>query len=114
MKVELRFEGLAPSVTLRAHVHRRLGLALDRFRDRVQWARVWLRDINGPRGGADKYCQVQVKVKGGSDIILHERQADALSALDIAAGRVMQVLARQLARQRRPERRRPGPELLPA
>lgn len=114
MKVELRFEGLAPTVTLRAHVHRRLGLALDRFRDQIQWARVWLRDINGPRGGADKYCQVQVRVKGGSDIILHERRTDTLSALDIAAGRVMQVVARQLARQRRPDRRRPGPELLPA
>jgi putative sigma-54 modulation protein len=113
MKVELRYAGLASDPSLGARVQRRLGLALERFRDRVQWARVQLRDVNGPRGGHDKLCVVQVRVKGGSDIILQERQADARSALDLAAGRVLHALARQLARQRQGTRRG-ALELLPA
>lgn len=114
MKIELHCAGLAATTKLHGHVQRRLGQALGRFRDRVQWARVWLKDVNGPRGGSDKECLVQLRVKGGSDIILQEREADAHSAFDRAAGRVIYALMRQLGRQRRPARRRAALELLPA
>jgi ribosome-associated translation inhibitor RaiA len=113
MKIDLHCEGVPASDRLKRHVQRRLGQALGRFRDRVQWARVWLKDVNGPRGGTDKACLVQLRVKGASDIILQEREADAHCAFDRAAGRVIHALTRQLGRQRRPERRRTALELLP-
>lgn len=114
MKIDVRCEGVAPSERLHTHVQRRLGAALDRFRDRVQWVRVWLKDVNGPRGGADKVCVVQLRVKGASDIILQEREVSAQTAFDRAAARAMQALVRQLDRRRRPDRRRVQLELLPA
>ena len=114
MKIELRCDGLPATTKLHLHVRRRLGQALGRFRDRVQWARVWLKDVNGPRGGTDKQCLVQVRVKGASDIILQEREADAHRAFDRAAARVVYALMRQLGRQRRAVRRRAALELLPA
>lgn len=114
MKIELHCDGLPATAKLHGHVQRRLGQALDRFRDRVQWARVWVKDVNGPRGGSDKQCLVQLRVKGASDIILQEREADAHSAFNLAAGRVVHALMRQLGRRRRPERRRLALELLPA
>jgi ribosome-associated translation inhibitor RaiA len=114
MKIELHCEGLAPAERLQAHVHRRLGRALVRFRDQVQWARVWLKDINGPRGGSDKECRVQLRLKGASDIILQERQSDARSAFDLAAGRVIHALLRQVERRRRPRGRSASLELVPA
>lgn len=113
MKIELHCDGLTPDERLRHHVQRRLGVALGRFRDHVQWARVVLRDVNGPKGGADKLCTLLLRVKGGSDIILREREADALGAFDRAAGRVMLALVRRLER-RRPDHRRMEMELLPA
>jgi ribosome hibernation promoting factor len=114
MKIELRCEGYSAPDRLRSHVQRRLGQALGRFRDQVQWARVWLKDVNGPRGGHDKLCQVQLRVKGTSDIILQERQEDARSAFDRAAARVIHALLRQVARQRRPQRGRAAVEPTPA
>jgi len=114
MKIELHCDGLPANDKLHVHVQRRLGQALGRFRDRVQWARVWLKDVNGPRGGNDKQCLVQLRLKGASDIILREREVDAQSAFNRAAGRVVYALVRQLGRQRRPGRGRPALELLPA
>lgn len=114
MKIELRWDGIAADESLRSHIQRRLGMALGRFQDRIQWARVWLKDVNGPRGGDDKACLVQLRVKGGSDIILQERELDALSAFDRAAGRVVQALKRQLGKRRRIGRQRVALELLPA
>lgn len=114
MKIELHCDGVSATDRLRTHVHRRLGQALNRFRDRVLWARVWVKDVNGPRGGSDKQCLVQLRVKGASDIILQEREVDARSAFDLAAGRVIHALMRQVGRRRRTERRRLVPELMPA
>jgi ribosome-associated translation inhibitor RaiA len=114
MKIELRCEGYSAPDRLRSHVYRRLGEALGRFRDQVQWARVRLKDVNGPRGGNDKLCLVQLRVKGASDIILQERQVDARSAFDRAAARVMLALFRQIARRRRPQRDRAAMEPTPA
>lgn len=114
MKIELHCDGISAAERLRSHVQRRLGQALGRFRDRVLWARVWMKDVNGPRGGSDMQCLVQVRVKGASDIILQEREADARSAFDRAAGRAIHALLRQIGRRRRIERRRPIPELAPA
>src|SRR5574337_1238037 len=106
MKIELHCDGFSATDWLRAHVHRRLGQALSRFRDRVLWARVWVKDVNGPRGGSDKQCLVQLRVKGASDIILQDCEMDARSAFDRAVGRVIHALARQVGRKRRTERRR--------
>ncbi|HET8712158.1 MAG TPA: HPF/RaiA family ribosome-associated protein [Gemmatimonadales bacterium] len=45
---------------VREYVTRRLGLALDRFDHRIDRVQVRLEDVNGPRGGEDKRCRVQV------------------------------------------------------
>lgn len=113
MQIELQCHGLSPDARLTRHVQHRLARVLGRFRDHVQGARVSLRDVNGPRGGTDKHCTVLLRVKGGSDIILREREASALGAFDRAAGRVVVALVRRLERRRR-GRGAVGIELLPA
>ncbi|MBL8447250.1 MAG: HPF/RaiA family ribosome-associated protein [Zoogloeaceae bacterium] len=114
MKIEVRFQGLAVPASLKAHIARRLQHALTSFRDRIQWVRVALRDVNGPRGGADKECQVQLRLRGTSDVIVRDRETDAHAAFDRAAGRVVFALQRQIGRRRQVQRGLRGLELLPA
>ena len=114
MKLELRSQGLAIPESLKAHISRRMQHALQSFHDRIQWVRIALRDVNGPRGGADKECQVHLRIRGSSDLIVHDREVEAHTAFDRAAGRVVFALQRQLGRRRQVQRGVRGLELLPA
>lgn len=82
--------------------------AIGRFRDQIKWARIKVADVNGPRGGVDKRCVVQLRLRNLPDVIFAITEVEARSAIDRAADRVAQVLARRLERQRRIVR-----ELLP-
>jgi ribosome-associated translation inhibitor RaiA len=116
MKIDVHGDGVEVPQTLLLYLQRRLGRALGRFADQVQWARVRLRDENGPRGGTDKRCVVHLRVKGHGDSVLHERWSELRAAFDLAAARAVHALTRQLARGRdlaRTSRRWPGTQLEP-
>lgn len=99
MNIAIQSNGLVLTEALRAHVHRRLRSALG-------WAltrrlAVWLSDINGPRGGRDKRCKIQISLDHGKTIIIEDTEEDLYAAIDLAAGRADRALARQLARSRK-------------
>jgi len=99
MNIAIQSNGLVLTEALRAHVHRRLQSALG-------WAltrrlAVWLSDINGPRGGRDKRCKIQISLDHGKTIIIENTEEDLLAAIDLAADRADRALARQLARNRK-------------
>jgi len=62
MQINIQSHGFTATGALRAHVTRRLQLALGCCADRVSRATVCLSDVNGPRGGVDKRCQIQVRL----------------------------------------------------
>lgn len=101
MKVRIRARHLGDISRLRAHVLRRLEAALGRRRDRVQHATVRIEDENGPRGGADKRCRIQVLIPGVGEVFVAERHTDTFAAIDLAARRAARAVARTLARARR-------------
>ena len=104
MKIEVRGPTFSGSEALRSHAERRLGSALGRFDAYVLRATVRLSDQNGPRGGVDQRCHVSLTVKGPGRtraIELDERSDDAYAALDRAADRVGETLARAVTRGRR-------------
>jgi ribosome-associated translation inhibitor RaiA len=61
---------------------------------------VQLSDINGPRGGIDKRCQIEVQLKGTPNVVIEDVEADLYAAIDRAAERVGRTVARRLSRQR--------------
>ena len=65
-------------------------------------ARAWLRlsDVNGPRGGVDKRCQVELKTDAGGTVVITAASADWHTAIDDALARAAQVMRRQLRRGR--------------
>jgi hypothetical protein len=88
-------------------------LAVQRVRfvmRRLSWlvprAKVLLSDINGPRGGLDKRCQVELRTDGDRAVVITAIARDWRSALDSALARAARSLVRLLHRGR--GRRRPA------
>ncbi|MGB9687531.1 HPF/RaiA family ribosome-associated protein [Thermogutta sp.] len=81
-------------------VERRFMFALDQFDGFVMNVDVILEDVNGPRGGVDKYCRVLASLRGGKYIKIEDQDADLISVVNRAADRLSQVVARELDRKR--------------
>lgn len=115
MRIDLQCNGVESPSGLREYVARRMRFAIGRFRDQIRWARVKVADVNGPRGGVDKRCVVQLRLRSCPDVIFSVTELEARSAIDRAAERVARVLVQRLGRQRRFTRDEAIPEhLLPA
>lgn len=78
---------------------------------RLAWlvprAKVQLSDVNGPRGGVDKRCQVELRTDGSGTVVITSLARDWRSALDSALARAARVLVRLLRRGQAHERARP-------
>ena len=98
MRVQIRGQNLKVSNAVREHVERRLEFALGRFDRAIQSVSVRVSDLNGPRGGDDKSCQVIVNGQAGWTVVIEERQGAELAAVDLAAERAGRSVARQLDR----------------
>jgi putative sigma-54 modulation protein len=100
VRIELTTRGFTVTPGLRAHVERRLAFALDRWGERIARARVVLADVNGPKGGADKACRVELRLRGAGGVRATARDVDAYAAIDAAAHRAARALSRALDRER--------------
>jgi putative sigma-54 modulation protein len=99
MNLKIQAQGLALTDGLRQHVAMRLAYALNYGRDIVTRIVVRLSDVNGPRGGEDKCCDIEVRLKGAPALIVEDIQSDLYVAIDRATGRVGHALDRHLARR---------------
>lgn len=97
MQIHIQATGMRPSDPLISHVQRRLRYALNRSDPRVSRVTVRLSDINGPKGGVDKACRIEVRLAGQASIIIEDIQSDIYTAVDRAAGRAGRTLMRRLA-----------------
>lgn len=100
MQVEIHARGFVLTEDLRAHVEQRLQFALNRFQDRVVRVTVHLSNINGPGGGVDRHCHLQLRLHGLPDIVVRDTEADIHVAVDRAAQRAGRTLGRHLRRAR--------------
>jgi len=72
---------------------------------------VRLRDVNGPKGGPDKRCTVEILIAGANPIIVEETEQDAYAAMDLAGERLGKLVGRVLD-QRRSRRRQRGHKMV--
>lgn len=100
MKIEIRFRSLPASDELREHAVRRLRLDLRHFGAEVSGAMVRIADVNGPRGGVDKRCQVTVSGRQIGSPTVEEHHEDAFAAVGLAVGRAARAVGKVLERAR--------------
>jgi putative sigma-54 modulation protein len=100
MRIEIHARQFALTDALRDHIERRLQFAMSWSRQHLQKVSFHLGDINGPKGGADKSCRIQIPLVGGKQVVVEEVQTDLYVAIDRAIERAGRVLARHLERRR--------------
>ncbi len=98
MRLGIVAKGIALTEAIREYAHRRLKTALGRYRQALESVQVRLTDVNGPRGGIDKHCVIEVRGPALVPIVVRERDADLYAAIDRAAERVDRTVARRLSR----------------
>jgi ribosome-associated translation inhibitor RaiA len=106
MRLEIRRRRLEVSASLRAHIERRLRSALGGFARHVGRVRVYLRDVNGPRGGVDKTCRVVVHLPGTGRTVVRGADAEVYGLVTRTADRVRRAVKRRVQRRRRVRRPR--------
>ena len=101
MNIDVRFRGLEPSESLRDHVVRRIHFHLSRFGHEISSVHVRISDVNGPKGGVDKQCQIKVRGRRLSAVVIDDLSGDAYSSVDMAVERVGRAVGRDIERVRR-------------
>lgn len=100
MKIEVRFRALDTSGPLREHLLRAIHFHLSRFGRELSSVSARIGDINGPKGGIDKRCQLHVRGPRIGTFLVAEVSADPYAAVDACAERAGHSLGRQLERLR--------------
>jgi hypothetical protein len=72
----------------------------------VPRAKVQFSDVNGPRGGVDKRCQVELSTESAGTVVIASLARDWRTALDRSLGRATRVLTRSIQRTQKPNRDR--------
>ena len=116
MRIDIRGSGFRVTTALLEHTERRLRFALTRSSDRIKRVVVRFGDINGPRGGEDKFCRIQVHFEHTPPVLIEDTGADLYAVIDRAAERAGRNAAKRIDRlqenvrlaRRMPQRALPG------
>jgi hypothetical protein len=100
MHVELKTYGVNVGAELRNRIDCRMRFALGKFGDRIGRIVVFLRDLNGPKGGIDKSVRVLTRIDGIGLVVAMVVDCDWNVAVDRASHQIGQNVARALIRQR--------------
>jgi len=84
----------------------RVRFMLRRLSALVPRAKVQFSDVNGPRGGVDKRCQVELSTEAAGTVVIASLARDWRTALDRSLRRATRVLTRSLHRNNKPVRGR--------
>ncbi len=110
MLVEIRARHRQLSRSLRTQLERRLRFALARFGGRIRRVSAFLEDINGPRGGEDQRCRIEVSLAPSGSVMAEATDTEVASAVGRAAERVARRVRDGLDRKRTMRTRTNTPE----
>lgn len=111
MQIQIQTAHFDDQGTSRQSIEQRVRFALRRLQHQISQARIRLTDINGPRGGVDKECQLMLKQAGPGSVVITTQGNTYASALDAALQRASQALLRSLQRRRAHPRQRPSHDI---
>jgi len=97
--MQVLFKSRHPQATdMRDLTERRVRFVLRRLSWLVPRAEVQMSDVNGPRGGIDKRCQVELRTDGAGSVVVTSVANDWRTALDNALTRAARFLMRMWRR----------------
>lgn len=100
MRSTIITKGIDASEAVREYIMERVDAALAHAQDSIHYITVRISDMNGPKGGVDKRCQIHLKPMGLPAVIVTEVSASVSDAIDGATQRAARVVQRVLDRAR--------------
>jgi ribosome hibernation promoting factor len=100
VRVAFRTQDFDLTEGIRAHAERSIKNALGRLDRRIEAVAVRLGDVNGPRGGVDKFCRLDAHLVRGDRLHVEDVDPDLYAAIDRAAERLGQTATRAISRRR--------------
>jgi len=101
MDLSIRHNGFDMTEAIDGHVRDRVHAALDQHDSHVKSVAVTLLDENGPRGGVDKSCKIQVALVTQADpVIVKKPHEDLYLAVTDAADTVKRHVGRLVRKAR--------------
>lgn len=98
MRSTIITKGIEADRSWREYIMERMDAALIYAEDSIHFITVRLSDMNGPKGGVDKRCQIHLKPMGLPAVIVTEVSASVSEAIDGAMQRAAKVVQRVLER----------------
>jgi ribosomal subunit interface protein len=108
MNVRIQTQGFSLTPAIGAWVHEQMRNTIRRYSDELIGVDVFLRDLNGPKGGHDKQAIVRLHIRHNAPIAVTSTYDDLYKAIDEAARRAGRTVRKNIKRRRQIERRRPA------
>ena len=99
MRIDVQGLGFPLTAALLNHTERRLRFALTRTSDRIMRVVVRLGDANGPRGGEDKFCRMQIYLQRAAPVRIEDAGVDLYAVIARAAERAGRSVATRIDRR---------------
>jgi putative sigma-54 modulation protein len=104
MGIHVRSKHVEVDGSARAHIERRLHFGLGRLFPRILRVTVQIVDLNGPRGGEDKVCRIEIRMLPTGSVIVEDTDADLYVAVNRAVDRAARSASRAIKRTQDIER----------
>jgi ribosome-associated translation inhibitor RaiA len=100
VSAHLRVVGVELGEDQRSRLRRKLATKLGKFAASIERVSVCVADANGPRGGVDQVCRINVVLIGLPPVVVEERDASLESAIDGALTGAERAVRRSVQRRR--------------
>jgi putative sigma-54 modulation protein len=100
MQIQIRGRDVELDGAVHEYIERSLLSSIGRLSSRVRHMMVQILDLNGPRGGRDKECRVEVRLHPSGRIFVKAREAQIHAAVDRVADRLARAVTRSVERGR--------------
>jgi len=96
--LDVRTQGVALPEALAVYMRAKLGTRLGTFALQIERVTARFEDLNGPRGGVDTECRLQIAMVARPDLVVRERAVDARRAFDGACRSAARAVKHSLER----------------
>ncbi len=104
MNIQLHTQGFDLTPAIESHTRKQLSFHLANFARHVVSVDVFLRDINGPKGGPDKKVLIRARLASRMTIAIERTRSNLYAAVSSAARQTKRTVKRSLNKQRRMEK----------
>jgi ribosome-associated translation inhibitor RaiA len=104
MNIDVQTQGFSLTTAIEQHVRAQIQSQLDKLSDHVVSVDVFLRDINGPRGGLDKKVLMRTRLRSQPMLATEQTRSDLYDAIVAAARQTRRAVKRSVRKRKHLEK----------